>query len=85
MRTADGFEIGRCRSCQGEVIWARTRGDKAMPVDAAPCADGNVELRAGWAGRGAIATVLSGPSLLGGLLRKAHFASCPHADSWRTR
>ncbi|GIF08688.1 hypothetical protein [Actinoplanes siamensis] len=85
-RTPEGFEITACRSCNAPIIWATSRGGKAMPVDAEPTEDGNVELaeRPGLF-VGPVATVLTGPSLLGGPLREAHFTTCPDADRWRRR
>lgn len=84
-RTPEGFEIQACRSCDAAIIWATTTGQKLMPVDAEPVADGNVELRPGHLGRGVVATVLTGPSLFGGPLRTSHFATCAQADQWRRR
>jgi hypothetical protein len=85
-RTADGHEIANCRSCKAPIIWATSKGGKSMPVDAEPVDDGNVELtdRPGEY-VGPIAAVLTGPSLLGLPLRKAHFTSCPEAEQWRRR
>lgn len=83
-RTQEGFEIGRCRSCSAPIVWATTRAGKPMPVDAVPVEDGNVELAPPPAGKRApVATVLTGPSLLGGPLRKSHFATCKQAEEWR--
>lgn len=85
-RTPEGFEISTCRSCPAPIVWATTRNGKAMPVDAVPVEDGNVELAPPPPGRRApVATVLTGPSLLGGPLRKSHFATCEQADQWRSR
>lgn len=85
-RTDDGFDIATCRSCQAPIIWATSKGGKAMPVDAEPVDDGNVVLdeRPGEY-VGPVASVLTGPSLLGGPLRKAHFTTCPQAAQWRRR
>ena len=85
-RSPEGFEIATCRSCDAPIIWATSKGGRTMPVDAEPVEDGNVELteRPG-AFLGPIASVLTGPSLLGGPLRKAHFATCPEAEQWRRR
>lgn len=76
------FRTTTCRSCDARVIWATTSNGKAMPVDELPVDDGNVELALDVHGR-AVATVLTGPSLLGGPLRTSHFVSCPQADQWR--
>jgi hypothetical protein len=82
-RTPEGFEVDACRSCTAPIIWATTKHDRLMPVGAAPTEKGNVELAPGSLGRGVVATVLTGPSLLGGPLYTAHFANCPEADAWR--
>jgi hypothetical protein len=83
-RTADDFVIEACRSCKAPVVWGvTTKNGATMPVDAEPVDDGNIELRPGAHGKGAVATVLTGPSLLGGPLRKSHFATCPDAEEWR--
>lgn len=85
-RTPEGFEIAACRTCDTAIVWATTANGKAMPVDAEPVEDGNVELSPPPPGKRApIATVLTGPSLLGGPVHKPHFATCPDADSWRQR
>ena len=84
--TTEGYRIEACRSCNAPVIWAATNGGKTMPVDAEPVDDGNVELRPGRYGGGAVATVLSGPPLFApSPLRKSHFATCPQADEWRSK
>jgi len=81
-RTPEGFVIEACRTCNAPVVWATTRKGKAMPVDAAPVDDGNVELTAAGPGR-VVAAVLTGPSLMPTPLRKSHFATCPDAEEWR--
>lgn len=85
MKTPEGFDVQPCRSCGRPVVWAATKNDKLMPVDAEPTADGNVELAVGALGRGVVATVLTGPSLMSTPLRTSHFATCPQADEWRSR
>lgn len=78
------MRVTACRSCDAPVVWATTSNGKAMPVDAEPSEDGTVELAQDVHGR-AVATVLTGPSLLGGPLHTSHFARCPEADRWRQR
>lgn len=83
-RTAEGFVVEACRSCNAPVVWASTKHGKSMPVDAEPVDDGNVELAYnGSLAVPPVASVLTGPSLLGGPLRKSHFATCPDAEEWR--
>ncbi|WP_328465495.1 hypothetical protein OHA21_43740 [Actinoplanes sp. NBC_00393] len=85
-KTPEGFDIANCRSCSAPIVWATSSGGRSMPVDAEPVEDGNVELaeRPGLF-IGPVATVLTGPSLFGGPLRKPHFATCPQAEMWRQR
>ena len=75
------FTVVACRSCDARIIWARTTGDKAMPVNAEPSNDGNVELIR--QGHRVIATVVTAATLFGPALRTSHFATCPEADRWR--
>lgn len=75
------FEVVACRSCNARIIWARTTGDKSMPVDAEPVDDGNIALT--MHGHRIVATVTDAPTLFGPALRKSHFATCPEADEWR--
>lgn len=35
-------ERGTCQGCGAEVIWCLTAANRRMPVDAEPCADGNL-------------------------------------------
>lgn len=75
--------MSACRSCGAPVLWARTRAGKAMPLDAAPTADGNVALL-GTNG----CEVLAGQSLAAARaehreLYLTHYATCPQADAWR--
>jgi hypothetical protein len=81
--TPEGFDVDACRSCTARIVWATTKHDRLMPVDAAPTEKGNVELAPGSLGRGVVATVLTGPSLLGGPLYTSHFATCPDGPAWR--
>lgn len=32
----------KCRACPAQVWWARTEGNKPMPLNPTPCDDGNV-------------------------------------------
>jgi hypothetical protein len=79
--TTPEFEVVACRSCDARIIWARTTGDKAMPVNAEPSPDGNVELVR--QGHRVIATVVTAATLFGPALRNSHFVTCPEADKWR--
>lgn len=71
-----------CRSCGASVVWATTIRGKAMPVDVAATAEGNVALSP----RGELpplATVVQNSN--GDLLHTSHFATCPEAGKWRRR
>jgi hypothetical protein len=82
--TVDGFQTQNCRSCQAPIVWATTEDRKSMPVDASTDPAGNVVL-ARVAGEVRV-TVLDQDALFGdGVRRKSHFATCPDADSWRSR
>jgi hypothetical protein len=74
-----------CNHCRGPILWAKTDGDRLMPVDAEPAADGNVlltverdHLRAGVLG----ANQAAGARDHGLALYRHHKLSCPHADRW---
>lgn len=68
-----------CSSCTAAIIWATTAAGKPLPVDAAPCADGNIALEQ----PGAFATYLRKGQVHEGPRYKAHFATCPHAAAHR--
>lgn len=79
--------MSTCRSCDAEVIWARSSSTgHLMPVDAQPVDGGNVLLSTGPGVR--IATVVgkkAQPNLFGddGPRYTSHFATCPNADTHR--
>lgn len=83
--------MSRCRSCDAEIIWAVTEpGGKAIPVDADPSEDGNVELLTRSSPTGYTvppAAIVHGqrPMLTDGTFHKPHFATCPQASEWRKR
>lgn len=81
---ADLYPTEPCRSCGQPVIWAVTAALKDMPVDAEPAAGGNVQLERRY-GQKPLARVLGVAQQFGKTLRLAHFATCPHAASWRRR
>lgn len=86
--------MAACRSCGAPIRWTRTTQGKTMPIDAEPVEGGNVILtgsesstRAG--SRVPVVRVIDPqhPSLPGvdpGERFVSHFATCPHADSWRS-
>lgn len=99
MRGENTYRVVNCRSCQARVIWTVTspelKSGHPMMVDADPHPDGNVLLARDpsiphEAGKPVPirATVmrpgqLAGARADGNPLYRSHFASCPHADSWR--
>lgn len=77
--------VARCRSCNRPVYWAKTRGGKSMPVDAAPAPDGNIFLSVSKA-TGALSAIAIGPGTArppGRNRYTSHFATCPNADEHR--
>lgn len=67
--------MGRCRSCGKELVWAKTRNGKSIPLEACAPSEGNVRIDA-QDGLAHVGQTGSGPYL-------CHFATCPKADSWR--
>lgn len=76
-------QISKCRSCGAAIIWAVTRNEKSIPLDAEPSPEGNVvldDLRN--------ATVLGPLDLLlhdrdAQPLYMPHHASCPDGEEWK--
>lgn len=82
MRTAT------CRSCGRPILWCTSVATgRAMPVDADPTPDGNVEVteHPDPAASMLRAVVHAQPPLGSPPLRMAHHATCPQADEWRKR
>lgn len=69
----------RCFSCDGRVIWKKTRDGKKMPVNADPVPSGNVVIE------GEYARVLTAHEIVDwkGDRYVSHFAVCPKAKTWR--
>ncbi len=85
--TVDGFRVESCRSCMAPIVWAVTQDGtgKVMPVDGPLTDDGNVFLQLSPAGT-VLAHVLGQAALFDdGPRHRPHFATCPDADSWRSR
>lgn len=66
-----------CRSCGAPVVWAATEKARA-PFDAAPSERGTHAIVDGRA-------VYRDAAPAGSALHLSHFATCPHAASWRGR
>ena len=73
--------MSRCRSCLGEITWARTESGKRIPLDAEPVDDGNVELT-----MQGVAVVHGQPPMFDpGPMYVSHFATCPNANEHRSK
>jgi hypothetical protein len=70
--------VSTCRSCGARITWVRTESGKAMPIDVAPRADGNVGVTGG-----GIAVYLKADEQWQGPRYVSHFASCPQSARWR--
>jgi hypothetical protein len=79
-----------CNHCDAKLLWAMTRNDVAMPLDAEPSPDkGNVlvseergQLRADVVGKKSIAAAMR---KAGKPLHLHHVVTCPFASRWRSR
>lgn len=76
----------RCRSCQAPLRWGLTKSGKSMPLDLESHPDGTVELTDAQDPRELPeARVLAKKSRRsGGPRYVSHFATCIHAERWRT-
>jgi hypothetical protein len=72
--------IGRCRSCNAEIIWCRTAKGKAMPLDAKP----TYEHAPGLFGLDMIGMLAQARAPREGEPRyRSHFATCEFASQHR--
>lgn len=77
----------RCSTCGAEIVWCRTERGKAMPVDADPVPDGNIEIDL--LDSGPRARVLPAEPLLVCIEVRhepryvSHFVTCPQAAQHR--
>ena len=86
-----------CKSCGAYVVWAVTEKGKKMPVDYKPTLDGNIILIHKEVCEPPIARyerkeekaermkLDSKANLAACVAFTSHFASCPHAKSWRKK
>ena len=86
--TDDGIRSQPCNWCKQPIVWASTRLDKLMPVDAEPVPTGNIMLtldhgrvRAGVLGHNQAA----GARDTGKDLYQHHKLSCTHVQRWGRR
>lgn len=69
--------MSTCRSCQKEIIWAKTTSGKAMPIERA--VDGNLVVV-----KGVAHVIPKGDEPVAGMQRfVSHFATCVNAASHR--
>ncbi len=69
-----------CRSCGAEVEWYTTKNGKPIMLDVGTFENGNLTVDGATARRRTDDDdVQLRPR------RRAHFASCPHAEQWRKR
>jgi hypothetical protein len=69
----------KCRSCGAPLLWAQTTAGKNMPLDAAPTANGNIELRHG------LARYVTPDANATTPRYTSHFATCPNAGQHRKK
>jgi hypothetical protein len=67
--------MSACSSCKQPILWAKTTTGKAIPLNPAPIAGGNLELKDGVA-----RVVQPHPAVK---LYTSHFTNCPQANSHR--
>lgn len=77
--------MGRCRTCEQEIVWALTELGKPIPIDPNPRADGNITLHALGGAHQQIAHVLAADEVASGPTYVSHFVTCPDAELHRRR
>lgn len=77
--------MGRCRTCEQEIVWALTERGKPIPIDPNPRADGNITLHSLAGADQQIAHVLGADEAASGPTYVSHFATCPDAETHRRR
>ena len=83
-------QVAQCSKCEAPIIWVITERGKKMPVDADPTDLGGFVLleRGEDSASPPLAThhtKVSGKVLLLSDRHDSHFATCPHADHFRTK
>lgn len=69
------IKTDRCRSCGAEIVWLVTKKGKRIPVDAETV---DLELDE-------LPVFEPRRSLMWTVAHRSHFATCPEADTWRTK
>lgn len=87
--------MATCRSCEQPIVWAKTTGGKAIPLDGedmggwigvATFEDGNVRPTGErQQGRGGSTVMVVEVVVPGEGKHRSHFSSCPKAAEWRRR
>jgi len=78
--------VESCASCAAPVVWCITEHAKQMPVDADPVRGGNLSIEWRKPPTLPLARVVKAELRFGRTdLHTSHFATCPHAGSWRRR
>jgi hypothetical protein len=78
------MQIRRCRSCNASVIWAKTRKEKWMVLDAAP--NGRGKFIVSSTEPPECETFDEGNMLHANRYRfAAHWGSCPQAENWKRK
>jgi hypothetical protein len=80
-RSSSGDAVKTCRSCQAEVIWAKTEFGAMAPFDAAASEKGTFRLEEGKPPRAYFVEPKERPWR--GPLHVNHFATCPDRNVWR--
>lgn len=74
--------MSACDSCGAQITWALTTNGKKMPIDSAPCDNGNLVLEYQH-GDYETRKATEDDRRLARPLHTSHFATCPHAATWR--
>ena len=83
--------MSRCNSCGHAITWARSLSTgKRIPINAEEDPTGNVVLSGKIGVDGVPIAIVAGARTIGQLpvdavRYRSHFATCPHAGSWRRR
>ena len=75
--------MSACRSCDAEVLWARTPQDKAIPIDPEPVEGGNIVLHDPVPGRPRTCHFVGRGTPSDGPRYVSHFTTCPNAAQHR--
>lgn len=76
--------MSTCKTCGGQIIWARTNTGKRMPLDAKPTPEGNLILSTGEL-LPTVRTVGSAGHKPGQSLYRSHLFTCKQATAHRQK